>query len=82
VPGQHGPDLSNLAPPAGQKRTPPDARQASRANAATAQRAGLTRQQFLSHHAEVMLCADLFTKEVWTLSGLKTACIGQVPLKP
>jgi len=39
------------------------------------QRAGLTWQQFLSRHAEVMLCADLFTKEVWTLSGLKTAYV-------
>ena len=24
-------------------------------------------------HAEVMLCADLFTTEVWTFHGLKTA---------
>jgi transposase InsO family protein len=32
-------------------------------------------QQFLSRHAEVMLCADLFTKEVWTLSGLRTAYV-------
>ncbi len=39
------------------------------------QRAGLTWQQFLSRHAEVMLCADLFTKEVWTLSGLRTAYV-------
>jgi hypothetical protein len=30
------------------------------------QRRALTWQQFLSRHAEVMLCADLFTKEVWT----------------
>ena len=39
------------------------------------QRAGLTWQQFLSRHAEVMLCADLFTKEVWTLAGLRTAYV-------
>ncbi len=39
------------------------------------QRAGLTWQQFLSRHAEVLVCADLFTKEVWTLSGLKTAYV-------
>jgi len=39
------------------------------------QRAGLTWQQFLSRHAEVLLCADLFTKEVWTLTGLKTAYV-------
>ncbi|MBE9565654.1 MAG: transposase [Proteobacteria bacterium] len=38
-------------------------------------RAGLTWQQFLSRHAEVMLCADLFTKEVWTCSGLRTAYV-------
>ena len=39
------------------------------------QRRGLTWQQFLSRHAEVLLCVDLFTKEVWTLSGLKTAYV-------
>ena len=39
------------------------------------QRHGLTWQQFLSRHAEVMLCADLFTKEVWTLCGLRTAYV-------
>ncbi len=39
------------------------------------QRQGLTWQQFLARHAEVMLCADLFTKEVWTLSGLRTAYV-------
>jgi putative transposase len=38
-------------------------------------RAGLTWQKFLSRHAEVMLCADLFTKEVWTFSGLRTAYV-------
>jgi putative transposase len=39
------------------------------------QRQGLSWQQFLSRHADVLLCADLFTKEVWTLSGLKTAYV-------
>ena len=39
------------------------------------QRAGLTWQKFLSRHAEVMLCADLFTKEVWTFCGLRTAYV-------
>jgi len=39
------------------------------------QRRGLTWQQFLSRHAEVMLCADLFTKEVWTFCGLRTAYV-------
>jgi putative transposase len=39
------------------------------------QRAGLTWQRFLSRHAEVMLCADLFTKEVWTPCGLRTAYV-------
>lgn len=38
-------------------------------------RQGLTWQQFLSRHAEVLLCADLFTEEVWTLSGLRTAYV-------
>jgi putative transposase len=39
------------------------------------QRQGLTWQQFRSRHAEVMLCADVFTKEVWTFSGLRTAYV-------
>jgi len=39
------------------------------------QRKGLTWRQFLARHAEVLLCADLFTKEVWTWSGLRTACV-------
>jgi len=39
------------------------------------QRQGLTWQQFLSRHAEVLLCADLFTKEVWTFCGLRTAYV-------
>ena len=39
------------------------------------QRQGLTWQQFLSRHADVLLCVDMFTKEVWTLSGLRTAYV-------
>jgi len=39
------------------------------------ERAGLTWQQFLSRHAEVLLCADMFTKEVWTCCGLRTAYV-------
>ena len=39
------------------------------------QRQGLTWQQFLSRHAAVLLCADMFTKEVWTLCGLRTAYV-------
>jgi transposase len=38
-------------------------------------RRGLTWQQFLSRHAEVLLCADLFTKKVWTFSGVRTAYV-------
>ena len=32
-----------------------------------------TWQQFLARHAEVLLCVGLFTKEVWTCTGLRTA---------
>jgi len=39
------------------------------------QRQGLTWRQFLARHAEVLLCADLFTKEVWTCTGLRTAYV-------
>ena len=39
------------------------------------QRQGLSWQQFLARHAEVLLCADLFTKEVWTFCGLRTAYV-------
>ena len=42
---------------------------------ASPHRKGLTWRQFLSRHAEVMLCADLFTKEVWTFCGLRTAYV-------
>jgi putative transposase len=39
------------------------------------ERKGPTWREFLARHAEVMLCADLFTKEVWTFCGLKTAYV-------
>ncbi len=39
------------------------------------QRRELSWRQFLDRHAEVLLSVDLFTKEVWTLSGLKTAYV-------
>jgi len=38
-------------------------------------RKGLTWRQFLARHADVLLCADLITKEVWTGWGLRTAYI-------
>jgi putative transposase len=38
-------------------------------------RKGLSWQQFLSRHAEALLCADVFTKEVWTFCGLRTAYV-------
>jgi hypothetical protein len=38
-------------------------------------RKGLSWQEFLDRHAEVFLCADLFTKEVWTVKGLQTAYV-------
>ena len=39
------------------------------------QRQGLTWGQFLARHADVLLCVDMFTREVWTGSGLKTAYV-------
>jgi len=36
---------------------------------------GLTWRQFLSRHAEVFLCADLLTKEIWTFKGLQRAFV-------
>jgi putative transposase len=39
------------------------------------QRKGLTWQKFLARHAEVLLCLDLFTKEIWTATGLRTAYV-------
>jgi len=38
-------------------------------------RKGLTWREFLSRHATVFLCADLFTKEMWTCKGLQTAFV-------
>jgi len=39
------------------------------------ERAGLTWREFLSRHADVLLCADFFTQEVWTLCGLQRAFV-------
>jgi putative transposase len=39
------------------------------------ERKGLTWREFLSRHADAMLCTDLFTKEIWTFCGLKTAYV-------
>lgn len=39
------------------------------------ERGGLTWREFLSRHADVFVCADLFTKEIWTLNGLQTAFV-------
>ena len=42
---------------------------------ASPDRKGLTWREFLSRHADVFLCADFLTQEVWTLKGLQTAFI-------
>ena len=39
------------------------------------ERKGLTWREFLARHAKAFLCTDLFTKEVWTFGGLKTAYV-------
>jgi transposase InsO family protein len=39
------------------------------------ERGGLTWREFLARHADVLLCADLFTKEVWTFCGLRRAYV-------
>jgi len=31
----------------------------------------LTWRELLARHADVLLCADLFTKEIWTFCGLR-----------
>ena len=36
---------------------------------------GLTWREFLSRHADVFLCADLLTQEIWTLKGLQRAFV-------
>lgn len=38
-------------------------------------RKGLTWREFLSRHADVFLCADLLTKEIWTPKGLQRAFV-------
>ena len=37
------------------------------------ERRGLTWREFLGRHKDVLLCADLFTKEIWTFCGLRRA---------
>ena len=39
------------------------------------ERKGLTWREFLARHKDVLLCADLFTKEVWTFCGLRRAFV-------
>ena len=39
------------------------------------ERGGLSWREFLSRHADVLLCADLFTQEVWTVAGLQAAYV-------
>lgn len=39
------------------------------------ERKGLTWREFLSRHASLFLCADMFQKEVWTFKGLTTAYV-------
>ena len=39
------------------------------------ERNGLSWREFLGRHADVLLCADLFTQEVWTTFGLQTAYV-------
>jgi len=41
----------------------------------SSERKGLTWREFLRQHADVLLCADLFTKEVWTFCGLQRAFV-------
>lgn len=39
------------------------------------ERKGLSWREFLSRHASVFLCADMFQKEIWTFRGLTTAYV-------
>jgi transposase len=39
------------------------------------ERRGLTWREFLARHADVLLCADLFTREIWTFCGLRRAYV-------
>ena len=39
------------------------------------ERKGLSWREFLSRHADVLLCTDLFTQEVWTVFGLQRAYV-------
>jgi putative transposase len=42
---------------------------------ASPDRKGLSWREFLSRHASVFLCADMYQKEVWTCRGLTTAYV-------
>ena len=39
------------------------------------ERKGLTWREFLARHSDVLLCTDLFTKEIWTFCGLRRAFV-------
>ncbi len=39
------------------------------------ERNGLTWREFLARHEDVFLCVDLFTKDIWTCTGLQTAFV-------
>jgi len=39
------------------------------------ERKGLTWREFLARHKDVLLCADMFTKEIWTFCGLRRAFV-------
>ena len=43
------------------------------------ERGGLTWGEFLAREGDVLLCADLFTKEIWTSCGLQRACASARP---
>ncbi len=39
------------------------------------ERLGLTWRELLARHADILLCAHIFTKEIWTLCGLRRAYV-------
>ena len=39
------------------------------------ERKGLTWRESLARHSDVLLCTDLFTKEIWTFCGLRCAFV-------
>jgi hypothetical protein len=44
------------------------------------ERQGLTWREFLARHADVLLCADLFTKEIWAFCGLHRHAMDVAPV--